>query len=158
MGGAWPSCFGSLAAPAACVWLPHTAAPPPRPLPTRAPGKHPLSKVTAQDQPGAGVVVKALDRRGCRLWTDGWTDGRAGRLGGSFLGGGSRRPPCSLPGCSGHSLGPGAAPHPVLTVTRCRRASRTASRAVAWAPRPRHGGARRGARCPRGGPVGAGRP
>lgn len=45
--------------------------PRPGPLPSRAPGKHPLSKVTAQGQPGAGVVVKASDRRGGRLWTDG---------------------------------------------------------------------------------------
>lgn len=35
------------------------------------PALGPLSKVTAQDQPGAGVVVKALDRQGCQLWTDG---------------------------------------------------------------------------------------
>lgn len=95
MGGAWPSCFGSLAAPAACVWPPHTAAPPPRPLPTRAPGKHPLSKVTAQDQPGAGVVVKALDRRGCRLWTDGRMGAQADSGAPSSVGGvGGRPAPC----------------------------------------------------------------
>lgn len=87
MGGAWSSCFGSLAAPAACVWPPHAAAPPPRPLPSRAPGKHPLSKVTAQDQPGAGVVVKALDRQGCRLWTDGLMGAQADSGAPSSVGG-----------------------------------------------------------------------
>lgn len=56
----------------ACGW--HTPARPlPGSLPSRAPGKHPLSKVTAQGQPGAGVLVKALDRQGCQLWTDGQT-------------------------------------------------------------------------------------
>lgn len=93
MGGAWSSCFGSLAIPASLRGRHTLAAPPPRPLPSRAPGKHPLSKVTAQGQPGAGVLVKALDGQGCRLWTDGWTDGRTGKLGGSFFSRGSRQPP-----------------------------------------------------------------
>lgn len=92
MGGAWSSCFGSLAAPAACVWPPHTAAPPPWPLPSRAPGKLPLSKVTAQGQPGAGVIVKALDRQGCRLWTDGRTGAQADSGAPSSAGGVGSRP------------------------------------------------------------------
>ena len=53
VGGGWSSCFGSLAAPAVRVWPPHTPAmPPARPGPSRAPGKHPLSKVTARASRG----------------------------------------------------------------------------------------------------------
>lgn len=93
--------------PALGPWLPrlpacgcHTPAvspPRPPPLPSRAPGKHPLSKVTAQGQPGAGVLVKASDRQGCRLWTDRWTEAQADSGAPSLVGGvGSRPTPARL--------------------------------------------------------------
>lgn len=43
VGGAWSSRLGA---------RPHARRARPRPLPSRAPGKLPLSKVTAQGQPG----------------------------------------------------------------------------------------------------------
>lgn len=48
------------------------------PLPSQAPGKHPLSvRSLRRASPGAGVLVKALDRQDASSgWTDEWMDGR----------------------------------------------------------------------------------
>lgn len=93
---------------------------PSHPLPSRAPGEHPLRKVTAQGQPGAGVVVKALDRQGRRLRMDGWTDGRMhGQAGG-----------LGAPSSLGHScvLGPGTAHAPQSLAVRQRLVLRAEQR------------------------------
>lgn len=154
------------AAPDACVQLTHDRCSPSGPavlrscaLPSRAPGKHPLSKVTAQGQPRAGVLVKALDRQDASSgWTDGWTDRWTRRQTQGLLPQwGESTAACSMLGCFCLLQGPGTAPLQ-FRVTRCPRVSHTVNTAVAWAPRPRRGGDQPGAHCLRRGRVGAGRP
>lgn len=70
---------------------------------------------------------------------DGWTDRCAGRLRGSFLSWGGSAAAPSLPGCSGHWLGPGAAPpahsdgHSLSeSVSYCEQSSGLGSSSQAW--------------------------